>query len=178
MTDLVTAFATVGLLAVGWYQLKKFNKTTRADFAHRLNKDLLGGDLATLKRIHEILKCLDSGQVIFKKEKDRTAYFYLMGSDVSCFSSYELNDLILGPLENVASFEKRKAIDVSLAYDVSSSYLFKILRYEVVKEYIDWLREEDLDIYVGLTEMHEKFKEHYDFKEKIDEWKGSFENFK
>ena len=148
----ITAVSTLALLIVAWIQLNKMSKISRADFIHRLNTDFYRP--ATT----DLFKKFDSPSVKFIETDESALFVDSRGNEV--FNRYELNDFILGPLENVGTFERDGIIDLRMVYDICGSYVLKVWEKPFISEYVRWARrnKEDADTFECLESLYRKIK--------------------
>ena len=166
----LTAIATGGLVWVGYTQLKKFNETnkqateiSRLEFQYKQEEFLnnLKKEFFT-KEARELLILIEDEALIFEKLEDHVGAFqvkidqsrtpYLEGAlDVNrkYYTTHEVDDFLLSPLEDVGLLLEKKLIDVRDVTQNFEYYLSAIFSYTPIKDYIKWAREEaeDDDIY-------------------------------
>lgn len=81
---------------------------------------------------------IEDGYLLFKEKTPlRDSYFLLDEQKITClhediknqflkkrvYSTYEIDDLVLGPLEDIATLEEKKRISFDLIYDFFSWYI-------------------------------------------------------
>jgi hypothetical protein len=147
----VTGISTILLVGVAWFQLTAIRATTRADFIHRLNADFFNTETRRLLRV------LEEGQTKF--DASGSSPKFMEGSKVA-FDAFDLDDLLLGPLEAVGIFERRGVIDIQLASQFFGWYVILIWQNSAVQEYIAWQRKQpdSSDVYVCLEDLYNRCK--------------------
>jgi len=133
---------------IAWWQLRRMNLQTKADFTYRVYKDFLEW-LDNHKECREWIFTLD------KPLKQN-------------FDKWEFDDY-LGFFETIWSLKKRRLADEEMIYDTFSDYLISV--YEAndfeLKEIIDEIRKnEGKDFYEGVEQLYREMKE-YEFKKGI-----------
>ena len=142
---LQTIFIAIGVL-IAWWQLRRMNVQTRADFTYRVYKDLLEW-LSQDKHKH-------CKEWIFTLKDPLTP---------ENFDKWEFDDY-LGHFETIWSLEKRGLVDEEVVYDTLSDYLIEV--YEAynfgVKKIIDEKRkaEKKDDLYEGVEELYQEMKQY------------------
>jgi hypothetical protein len=167
-TSLITAFFTAIIACVAWFQLNRFNTTTRADFIHRFTKDFFN------EPTRQIMTLLDNSALKFKIReitcgkglpKREFPYFHIdkdiadqlrmkVDSHKSEYTAFEIDDELLGYFDDLGTFEKRGILDVSLIYDVFSYYIELVWENEEIQKYIKWQQAESEDF----VDMFENFE--------------------
>ena len=140
-------------VGIAWWQLRKMNIQTKADFTYRIYKDLLEW-LNHHKRCRDWLFFLDS-RLGDPYDKD------------SNFTKWEFDDY-LGYFETVWSLTKKGLVDKEIVYDILSDYLIPI--YEAnnfeLKEIIKRIRKEESkqDFYIGVENLYKEMKRYEEKK--------------
>lgn len=146
-----SAIATIVLVIVAWVQLRAIRETSRADFIHRLNGDFFN---PTTRGMLQVL--LDQ-----QPRFDANGGFprFIEGRRV-LFNAYELDDLLLGPLEAVGIFEQLGAVEIKAVYDVFGYYINLVWEHAEIQHYISWQRSQPdgWDIYERLETLYQKLK--------------------
>lgn len=164
----LTAILTGILAGVAYWQLKSFNKTTRADFIHRFTKDFFN------ESTREIIALLDYSALKFRESeieygKDiprREWPYFLIDKDIAgqfkqkipsqreLYTAFELDDDLLGYFDDLGTLEKRGILDISLIYDVFSYYIEIVWENEEIQKYIKWQQADNKDF----GDMFENFE--------------------
>lgn len=138
---LQTIFIVLGVL-IAWWQLRRMNVQTRADFTYRVYRDLL----EWLRDHKECRKWIFTLKTPLTREN---------------FDKWEFDDY-LGYFETIWSLEKRGLVDEEVVYDILSDYLIEV--YEAhnfgVKKIIEELRktENKKDLYEGVEALYQEMK--------------------
>jgi hypothetical protein len=182
----VTAIATITLFFVAWYQLVGLKKVSKADFINKFTdgffnentqkiillltynalefkiKDIIYGnddgveEFAYFKINEKIVKQLPIDKVIEKKLLEKEIY-----------TSFEIDDLLLGYFEDIGCFEKDNLIGIKGVYDTFDAYLQTTWENPVITEYIKYtgaLNNDSNDIYEHLKYIYEKDKSYCEAK--------------
>lgn len=147
----VTGFFT-GLLAyVAWFQLKGIKKQSSADFIHKLKTDFFQQDT------RKIIRLIDNDELKFE------------GKDFNeNVTSHDMDDFVLGILEDVGTFEKRGILDIGLVYDFFDYYIDIVWNNCAIRKYIEYAREgqSNGDVYENIEFIFNKLKSYQDAKNK------------
>ena len=152
---------TLVLVLVAWIQLQSIKATSRADFIHKLNGDFFNADM------RRIMQSLQDRRAVFDENGGKPRY---IEDAETLFTSYELDDLLLGPLENVAIFERIGAVKLDAVYDVFGYYILVVWEHPEVQRYIEWQRQQPCswDVYERLENLHLKSDAYRVAKEQRD----------
>ena len=158
----LTAIFTAGLFFIAWRQLRKINKTSSAEFLHKLKTDLLNDKSSLLISLIDI-GCLqfithkneeesyfninlDSiKNKLIKKELKRKIDKVREGSYI--IESFELDEFLLGHIEYLGILEEKKILDIDMIYEEFSWIIQTCFENHDIKKYIKQQREKDWDIY-------------------------------
>lgn len=156
-TDVVVAIFTMGLFAVAWWQLGGLRKTAKADFAHRLGADYYTAECAKLE-----------DQLTDSKIAFDVATRTFTGRSGIAFNARDLDRHILGPLESVGVFQKRRLLDVEFVYDFFGSSILNVMQNKEVQAYISWRRQQpySADVYECLLFLERECLELTEAKER------------
>ncbi len=160
---LATFFAAF-LVWVAWEELSKLSKTSSADFIHRLDNDFFTLETRILVSLidckalelinyelnkedestdeNESLPYFEVNQNTLEKTKLPQGVISLLSKN-NCYSTWEVDDLLLGLCENIGMLEQRGIVSFQMVYDVFSYYLELIWNYDHIKEYIRYCRKDD-----------------------------------
>lgn len=149
--ECITAATTTGLLYVAWVQLTAIQKTSRTDFVHRLNAELFQDDA------REIIRSLLKNSVKFE-HTDNDGYF--VENKARAFDSFDIDILVLGPLETIANLEREGIISLPMVYEMFGWYIVSLWESAIVKEYVAWTRNcpHGWDIYENFETLCIKVK--------------------
>jgi hypothetical protein len=157
---LASVFAAF-LVWVAWEQLGNLGKTSSADFLHKIDNDFFTGQT---RRLFSLIECgalefrpnneVESpddaeSQPYFEVNQDKLDKTKLPG-DLKrhlgkrlYYSAWEIDDFLLGHLENLGMLEQRGVVDFQSVYDEFSWYIQTVWNDEHIKEYIRYIRAED-----------------------------------
>lgn len=146
---LATIFAAF-LVWVAWEELSKLRKTSSADFIHRLDNDFFTPKTSNLVSLidYEALEFCpnEQGQPYFKVDFNKLNKTNLPEelkgylSKRMYYSTWEVDDSLLGLLENVGILERKGIVDFQMVYEVFSWYLKKAWDNDHIKKYIIYSR--------------------------------------
>jgi len=156
-----TAFVTAVLAWVAWKQLGDLADSSTSDFLFRLKSDFFTEHARKLVFLIE--------QDLLKFENAKIPYFAIpdfnkpelkprlqeLGITESTISTYILDDVILGPLQDVAFYMKEKRITKDQVYAVFSYYIRICADNAAIRDYKRSCRSRpgDSDIYAGLDHL-------------------------
>ena len=162
-----TAVITALLAWVAWKQLGSLAKSSTSDFLFRLKSDFFTKEARKLVFLIE--------QDLFKFEDAEIPYFSVpdfnkptlkprlqeLGITESTVSTYFLDDIILGPLEDVWFYLSEKRITQNQVYAVFSYYIEICAESRAIREYKNACRREPgcSDIYLGLDHLEELMRQ-------------------
>jgi hypothetical protein len=169
---LIIAVATLALIWVGIEQLQGLTKTANADFFKRT-------DQFFRPETRTLLHLIEDGYLLFEEKKPfRDSYFLVDENKITgsglhddikktllankpVYSTYEIDDFILGPLEDLGSLEadERNLISFDLIYDFFSWYIRRTWGNEEIRRYVHGARterEEAGDLYEHLRSLAER----------------------
>jgi hypothetical protein len=176
---MVAAVATVALvvatIGLVWIGLIPLVRSRKAELAERFKEELL---TASAQRIfflaaHNFLKFVIDKQVgdreigyfaiiklnenIMRQRLDR------MFSDQRIVMTFEIDDQILAPLEEVAYHEKHGEVEFRDVYRIFGDYIDVCWQNAEIVKYIKWVRErQKADAYVNMEVLHKKLRKRYE----------------
>lgn len=144
---LIGSFVTSALVLIGVWQVIKIANTASADFVLRKTEQFFRDETRLL------LHLIDSDYLIFKRNSNFNESYFLVDearikqSDLHdllktdllkrlAFSAYEIDDLLLGPLEDLGYLESVGTIDFKLIDNTFGFYLEKIMDNPAVSDYV------------------------------------------
>jgi hypothetical protein len=150
-TDRGVFCATLIAVTIAWWQLQNIKRTSRADFIHRLHKDFF------TKKSRDFIQLIDDDELCFDEQAD-DFHFHKKNDPSNIFGAYEIDDYVIGPLEDIATFEKRGVIEIGMVYEVFSWYIENVWDNCAVHKYIMRQRNEPncADVYDGLEYIYKK----------------------
>ena len=157
--------ATIFLWRIARKQLGDVSKTAKAEFIRKFSSDFFQ------EQTRDILMLLDFNALLFRGgykieygnnvESKKFPYFEIdqkvvnqtMISDEKkqwfaskkYYSGFEIDDLLLGPLENISNFEQRKLVDIRQVYDDFDHYINLAYDNYEIRKYIKEQRDEEKD---------------------------------
>jgi hypothetical protein len=143
---MATVVATVALVLVAWRELGDLARTSRADFIFRLKNDFFTEDARRLLFMVEesLLQFEDSEIPHFTIRKVDNANlrhrFEELEITGSTISTYVVDDVLLGPLEDVSVFLTEKLMTKKHAYEMFETYVALCLENEEIQKYIQSAR--------------------------------------
>lgn len=148
----VAALAAIGAVLVAWYELGSTRKTTRADFAKRFVESFFTeetrGLFALLMNSALEFKILEINAKDGKKidelpflEIKKDIASQLKGvidvpSGKSGYSAFEIDDLLLGHLDDIGWYEKHKLIDPDTIEEMFGYYIDECFKNEEIQKYL------------------------------------------
>jgi hypothetical protein len=110
---MVTALSTIVLIFVAYWQLRSLAKTSRSDFLYRVKSDFFNEEARRLIFLaeNELLKFHAQDRIphfeIVGREKPRVAdRMKELGIEGDSISVYLVDDVLLGPMEDIGVLEK------------------------------------------------------------------------
>jgi hypothetical protein len=169
-----TAIFTALILIVAWTQLRKMNKTSNAEFMLKLKTDLFNEKTSLLFSTIQI-KCLKyitpkkGGVSYFEIEADRIEDLKIKNEIIRkiknlrdgsyIVDSVELDELLLGHIEDLGILYKKKILDIEMIYEEFFYNIEKCWENQDIKNYIKHVRQtEGWDTYYELENIFNKCK--------------------
>jgi hypothetical protein len=159
------AIFTLILVFVAWAELGSISKTSSADFIHRLKEDFFTEKTRTL--IHLIHR----GYIKFVEEYkggERIYFFNINEEKIKSsglpdeiivrltkekvYSTYEMDDLVLGHFEDVGFLEKKGLVDIEMVENQFSWYIGVVFENPEIQAYLKSQTE-----YIS-SDIYENFK--------------------
>jgi hypothetical protein len=165
-------FATIGLV---WIGLVPLVRSKKAALAERFKEELLTPSAQGIFFLaaHGFLTF-----VIDRQSGDREmGYFAIiklnenimqqrldqMFGEQRIVMTFEMDDEILAPLEEVAYYEKRGEVEFDDVYRIFGDYIDVCWSNKEIVRYIDWLRERmKIDAYKNMEALHTRLRKHYE----------------
>lgn len=157
----LTALLTGVLAAVAWVQLGSLAKSSRSDFLYRLKSDFFTPEARKLVfLIEEGLLHFEDGKIPYfsiPRFEDQELRHRLqeLGVASRTVSTHLIDDVILGPLEDVAFYFSEGRITKAQIYAVFSYYIRICARSKAIEAYKIRCRRGagDGDIYAGVDRL-------------------------
>jgi hypothetical protein len=181
---LLLTVVTAILCFVAWIQLKGIKKTSKADFINKFNKDFFTDEtrklilLLSYNALEFKIDEIEYGENVssisypyFDVNQEIIKQFPKNGTDKDMFpkrySSFEIDDLLLGYFEEIGNFEKDSLIGISKVYTNFDWYIQMVWANQAIQEYINHTHESDGDdIYEDFEYIYNKSKSFGDAKSK------------
>jgi hypothetical protein len=163
---MATFVFTAALVLVAWKELGDLVRTSKADFIFRLKNSFFTEEARRLLFLvgENLLQFEDSEIPYFKIRKVNDAIlrglFEDLGIKGSTVSTYTVDDVLLGPFEDVALFLNGKLITEKHAYEMFDTYVTLCWENEEIQKYILSIRREprDSDTYSGFDDLYKRLR--------------------
>jgi hypothetical protein len=155
---MITAICTSFIAIIAYFQLAKANKISQADFDQRFKIDFFN------KETQQLFMLFQYNLLVFKIESVTEddcgfPYFEIDRQKIDAnhifsiylpenkyrYSSYEVDELLLGHFEDLGLFYRKKLMDIEFIYSGFSYYIDEIHKNDEVKKYIKWSRDNEGD---------------------------------
>ena len=141
------AFFTAFLFFVAYFQLKKLNKTSSADFIVRF-KDTFFTD-----HNRKLLGLID--EKLLKYDGNSFEITDIDVEEKAFISAYRMDDY-LGHFEDLGLFEQKKVVTLEMVYELFSFYIESSWENEEIQKYIHDQRKEP-----NCSDVYDKFESLY-----------------
>jgi len=179
---IMLAILTLCLVIIGKIQLDKLNNTSKENFLHKIKMDFFTVEARrimffidykllnfNLYKLNPISESNDELAVfeIKKIENELVTNTLLdtinletekLNKDKKAFTSYEMDDFLLSNLEDLGFLYRKKLIDIHNIDQLFGYYIVNIFENSTIKEYIEWTRKDDQDIYSNFEYMYNELK--------------------
>ena len=206
--SIVATSLTTVLILIAYWQLSKLFNTSNADFIHKLKNDFFKeetrrlfhliehdyiffresmGDYDKCKQIENICEQHKSGEAkeyFFEVNTEKIKHSGLPSKiqedllSKPVYSSFELDDLMLGHFEDVGLFEERGIIDIKMVYEEFSWYLKATFDNCQIQKYLDALGSDFYDKYKYIQKKCESYEKVKAAKKVVWIWKFKYLFFK
>ncbi len=165
---MLTALTTVALAWVAYKQLSDLARTSKSDFLYKLKKDFFTEETRRLIFLieNELLEFRSTSipyfQVVQPKDADTQSRMRELGITGSTVNTCLIDDVLLGPLEDVGVLLSRNLVSLDEAYEQFDSYVQICAEDKAIGQYLSWSREgeDDEDVFDHFQMLYEKLKEH------------------
>jgi hypothetical protein len=163
---MVGALTTIGIAYVAFRQLRDLARTSKSDFLYRLKKDFF------TEEARQLIFLVENDILEFRS--DEMPYFAVVGGDghhvkdrmkelgfhSETVSTYLMDDVLLGPLEDVGLLERMGRISLVEAYEEFDSYVAICAESEAIMHYLTWSAEgaEEDDVYDNFVYLHTRLR--------------------
>jgi len=175
----LTAIATVSLvvatIALVWIGLIPLVRSKKAELAERFREELLSPPAQTIFFLaaHGFLKFAlykraDGSEIPYFEIIKPTENIMLerlsqIFGNQRIVMTFEMDDRLLAPLDELAYYEKRGEIEFEDAYRIFADYIDVCWRNKELVEYVEWARKHlKPDLYANMEELHKKIRDHYE----------------
>jgi hypothetical protein len=155
---------TLAIVGVAWWQLGALARTSQADFIFRLKSDFFTEEARRLLFLVEegLLQFEDSEILSILKRNDPSlrCRFEELGVKGSTISTYVVDDVLLGPLEDVGAFLDGRLVTEKHAYDMFYTYVKSCSENAEIRKYIQSNRRElgDSDVYSDFDDLYKRLR--------------------
>jgi hypothetical protein len=146
---------------VAWFQLNSISKTSKSDFIHKFKKDFF------TPKTRRVFSLVDTDKVKFVN-KGKDSYFKNSKTNKKEFDTYELDDLLLGHLEDLGAFEKNGVLDIGMVYELFYYYLENTWKNKEIQKYISPEFQGEGDAYDNFRYLYKKATDYSRAKENHD----------
>jgi hypothetical protein len=148
------------LILVGWQQLGKIHATSNADLLHKLKGDFFREETRIL--IHLIYN--DFIELIIEdtsRDEIEVCYFKVNVDAINksklpaeikeyltqkrIYTTYELDDYVLGHFEDIGLFWGKKVLDIDLIYEEFDDYISTVYESNEIQRYISYINKPEED---------------------------------
>ena len=163
---MLTAITTIALAAVAYRQLSDLAATSRSDFLYKLKKDFF------TERARRLVFLVENGLLEFRDES--IPFFKVVtGGDAliqsrleelgitdESVSAYLVDDVLLGPLEDVGLLLRTDSVSMAEAYEQFDSYAQMCFDDTAMRSYLESAREGEgnEDVYDGIQFLYQKLQ--------------------
>lgn len=164
---LIGALVTFLAAYVAVIQLSSLSETTSADFILRLKQDFFKEETRNLIHLIEMgwLRYIPRGRKSFFEVDESAINEAALSEDIEnrllkkkAYSAYEVDDILLGHLEDLGMLLINGVLDFGMIYDVFSWYVEKTWESTEITKYIynERAQAEDDGIYGSFEELYKK----------------------
>ncbi len=170
---LIGAVVTLVLALIALRQLFDISLTSKSDFLLRLKRDFFTSETRVLMHLIE-------NDYLEFSDTDKESYFVVKISPLpadaksieedllrktadrpngkTAYSSFEMDDLILGQLDDVGMLEERRILDPWMVESVFGYYIRLVMNGPAVRDYLKTVRAQNPEAYDHLEEMHHRHR--------------------
>ena len=154
---MATALLTFALVVVAQKQLRDLARTSRSDFLYRLKKDFFTA------KVSEFIFLLEIDLLAFSPDPIPTFDTITkkgVEPEKDAFTTNVIDDLLLGPLEDVGVLWKSGRLSLDEVYETFDYYIRLCVENRAIADYIKWVKKEpgNEDIYDHLLLLYKKLK--------------------
>src|ERR1700722_15044937 len=128
---MATALLTLALAWVAWKQLRDLARTNRSDFLYKLKKDFFT-EVET-----ELIFLIENDLLIFNPQTPSFDTVEKNGvkPEKDAFTTNTIDDVLLGPLEDVGLYWNLKALSFNEVYEIFDYYIRSVVENKAIGEY-------------------------------------------
>ncbi|HEY4905273.1 MAG TPA: hypothetical protein VIH89_17480 [Candidatus Sulfotelmatobacter sp.] len=162
---MITAITTVALVLVAYWQLRALARTSRSEFLYKLKRDFFTDEARRLIFLAEndLLEFQSADISYFRivqvsaETQSRLAELGIAGSTIS---AYQVDDALLGPLEDVGILLRSNLVSLNEAYEQFESYVQICAESKAMGAYLESARtgEGNEDVYDGIQYLYERLE--------------------
>jgi len=164
---MLTTVTTVVLAGLAYWQFRKLVRTSRSDFIYKMKKDFFTADARRIFFLieNDLLEfrpaLIGYFQVVSPQDNDTQARMQELGVTFSTVSTYLVDDVLLGPLEDLGLLLKGGFVSLEETYEHFETYVETCGDSKGIKNYIEWSREgeSNQDVYDNFQALYEKLRE-------------------
>ena len=176
---------TIFLIYIAWKELDSISKTSNAEFLIKFK------DAFFTKETRNLIHLIDNDYLEFVNTEELGKAFFKIKEEMidestldkeikdelkkkMAYSTYQMDDFILGHFEDLGIFEQKGSLDIEMVYEEFSWYLITVWENCAIKKYIQKQREESEDIYDKFEYIKDKcesFEKAKVNKKSISLWK-------
>jgi hypothetical protein len=145
------------LAAIAFVQIRRLSKISSADFIHKFKVDFFSS-----KDTRDLFTLIENQCIRFRESPiDHFRVFNLsslgpLGKQITrkLFSTYEIDDFLLGHFEDLGLYEQKGIVDIEMVYELFDTYLERSWESEQIQKYIQFSRqpnklsrEQNADVY-------------------------------
>jgi hypothetical protein len=163
---MLTAITTVALAAVAYWQLSDLAQTNRSDFIYKLKEDFFTDEARRLVFLvdNDLLQfkvaTIPYFEIAIPEDAETRKRIEELGIVGSTLSTYLVDDVLLGPLEDVGVLLKLGRISLRETYEHFDSYVQNCANDNAIQDYLSWSREgeDNEDVYDNFQELSERLE--------------------
>jgi len=165
---MLTTITTMGLAWVAYRQLSDLARTSKSDFLYKLKKDFFNEETRRLVFLmeNELLEFESTEIPYFRivQPPDANAQSRMreLGITGSTVATGLVDDVMLGPLEDVGILLSRDLVSLDEAYEQFDSYVQLCAENKAISEYLGWSRQgdSDEDVFDHFQSLYEKLEKY------------------
>jgi hypothetical protein len=163
---MLTAVTTVVLALIAYWQLGDLARTGKSDFLYKLKKDFFTDDARRLMFLidNDLLEFCSEEisyfQILKPKSPEAEIRLSELGITGSGVSTYLIDDVLLGPLEDVGFLLKRDLLSRDEVYEQFDSYVQACGDNDAIRAYLKFSRtgEGNEDVYDGFQYLYDQLE--------------------